>query len=114
MLSHGDELSRTQAGNNNAYCQDNELTWLDWELDDERRAFLAFVRRAFALRRANPLFARRAFFDGAAADKVVLAASGGRGPQRRGLAGPDAARARHAGRRQRGRRARRGRGSAAR
>jgi len=64
MLSHGDELSRTQAGNNNAYCQDNELTWLDWALDDERRAFLEFVRRAFELRRANPVFARRSFLTG--------------------------------------------------
>jgi isoamylase len=61
MLSHGDELSRTQRGNNNAYCQDNELTWLDWELDDERRAFLEFARRALALRRANPAFAREKF-----------------------------------------------------
>ncbi len=71
MLSHGDELSRTQGGNNNAYCQDNALTWLDWQLDDERRAFLEFVRRALALRRANPVFARRAFFDGDAARNVV-------------------------------------------
>ncbi len=71
MLSHGDELSRSQRGNNNAWCQDGPLTWLDWQLDDERRAFLDFVRRAFALRRANPVFARRAFFDGTAAKKVV-------------------------------------------
>ncbi len=71
MLSHGDELSRTQSGNNNAYCQDNALTWLDWALDDERRSFLDFVRRAFALRRENPVFARRTFFDGEAARDVV-------------------------------------------
>jgi glycogen operon protein len=68
MLSHGDELSRTQGGNNNAYCQDNALTWLDWALDEEKRELLAFVQRAFALRRANPVFARRRFFDGEAAD----------------------------------------------
>ena len=71
MLSHGDELSRTQAGNNNAYCQDNELSWLDWALDDERREFLDFMRRAFALRRQNPVFARRRFFDGEATRNVV-------------------------------------------
>ena len=62
MLSHGDELSRTQRGNNNAYCQDNELTWLDWSLDPRRERFLHFVQRAFALRRANPVFARERFF----------------------------------------------------
>jgi glycogen operon protein len=61
MLSHGDELSRTQRGNNNAYCQDNELGWLDWRLDDERRAFLDFARRLLALRRANPAFATTRF-----------------------------------------------------
>jgi isoamylase len=62
MLSHGDELSRTQSGNNNAYCHDGPLTWLDWSLDARRAEFLAFVRRAFALRGANPGFARERFF----------------------------------------------------
>jgi glycogen operon protein len=71
MLSHGDELARTQAGNNNAYCQDNAQSWLDWALDDERREFLAFVRRAFALRRQNPVFTRRRFFAGDALHNVV-------------------------------------------
>jgi glycogen operon protein len=64
MLSHGDELSRTQGGNNNAYCQDDETTWLDWDLDDRRRRFLDFVRRIFEIRRDNPVFRRRAFFSG--------------------------------------------------
>ena len=64
MLSHGDELSRTQAGNNNPYCHDGPLTWVDWSLDERRRSFLAFVRRAFELRHANPVFAREKFFDG--------------------------------------------------
>jgi glycogen operon protein len=64
MLSHGDELSRTQRGNNNAYCQDNETTWVDWDLDERRRAFLDFVRRVFAIRRDNPVFRRRRFFSG--------------------------------------------------
>jgi glycogen operon protein len=61
MLSHGDELSRSQAGNNNPYCHDGPLTWLDWSPDERRRDFLAFVRRAFALRAASPLFARDRF-----------------------------------------------------
>ncbi len=64
MLSHGDELSRTQAGNNNAYCHDSELTWLRWELDRAQSEFLAFVRRVMALRREHPVFRRRRFFRG--------------------------------------------------
>ena len=55
---------RTQRGNNNAYCQDNEITWLDWDLDDDRRAFLAFVRQVISLRAAEPVFRRRTFFHG--------------------------------------------------
>ena len=64
MLSHGDELSRTQQGNNNGYCQDNELTWLDWRLDGSQLRFLDFVREAFRMRRENPAFRRRRFFAG--------------------------------------------------
>ncbi|WP_305072872.1 glycogen debranching protein GlgX [Propionivibrio sp.] len=64
MLLAGDELGRTQRGNNNAYCQDNELSWLNWELSAEDRQFLAFVRRAIALRKAHPVFRRRSFFQG--------------------------------------------------
>jgi glycogen operon protein len=64
MLSHGDELGRTQRGNNNAYCQDNDITWVDWDLDAEARELLAFTRRVFALRLANPVFLRRSFFSG--------------------------------------------------
>jgi glycogen operon protein len=66
MLAAGDELGRTQRGNNNAYCQDNETSWLDWSLDDERRALLAFVQRMIALRREHPAFRRRDFFQGRA------------------------------------------------
>ncbi|HVS16688.1 MAG TPA: glycogen debranching protein GlgX [Thermoanaerobaculia bacterium] len=51
MLSHGDEMGRTQAGNNNAYCHDDATTWVDWLLDDERRELLELTRRVFALRR---------------------------------------------------------------
>ena len=54
FISAGDELGRTQQGNNNAYCQDNELSWLRWELTPEQADFLEFVRRAIALRRNQP------------------------------------------------------------
>ncbi|MFG3284471.1 glycogen debranching protein GlgX [Streptomyces sp. NPDC048111] len=61
MLAHGDEMGRTQGGNNNAYCQDNEVSWVDWDLDDERRGLLDFTRRAVALRHAHPGLRRRHF-----------------------------------------------------
>ncbi|MGW2482616.1 glycogen debranching protein GlgX [Streptomyces sp. NPDC001571] len=68
MLAHGDELGRTQGGNNNAYCQDSEISWLDWELDDERRELLDFARRAVALRHAHPGLRRRHFPVGSTPD----------------------------------------------
>ena len=62
LLLGGDELGRTQRGNNNAYCQDNAITWFDWsKLDDD---LLAFTRRLIALRRAHPVFRRRRFLVG--------------------------------------------------
>ncbi|GAB1820636.1 glycogen debranching protein GlgX [Herbidospora sp. RD11066] len=61
MLSHGDELGRTQGGNNNAYCQDNEIAWVDWT---ENWLFLDFTRRVSKLRREHPVFRRRRFFYG--------------------------------------------------
>jgi len=64
MLSHGDELGRTQLGNNNAYCHDGPLTWVDWDLDNDRRELLEFTRGVFALRRANPVLRRGSFFSG--------------------------------------------------
>ncbi len=64
MLAHGDEIGRTQRGNNNGYCQDNEITWMDWHLDDERRALLEFTRRLVRLRRDHPLLHRRRFYEG--------------------------------------------------
>jgi isoamylase len=64
MISGGDELSRTQQGNNNAYCQDNEISWTDWTLTDERRAFLEFCRRAIRLMRNYAVLRRRRFFHG--------------------------------------------------
>jgi isoamylase len=66
MLCGGDEVHRTQGGNNNAYCQDNELTWTNWDLDDTRRALLDFVCRLTELRRDYPTLRRRKFFQGRA------------------------------------------------
>jgi isoamylase len=65
MLSHGDELGRTQQGNNNAYAQDTPLAWVDWRLDDERQELLDFTRRLLALRAGAPVFRQRSFFTGA-------------------------------------------------
>ncbi len=66
MIAHGDEIARTQQGNNNAYCQDNEITWMDWGgpggLDDERAALLDFTRKLVRLRLDHPLLHRRRFF----------------------------------------------------
>jgi isoamylase len=62
MLCHGDELGRTQGGNNNGYCQDNEMTWIDW--DHVESDLVAFTRRVSDLRRDHPVFRRRRFFDG--------------------------------------------------
>ncbi|HUF36115.1 MAG TPA: hypothetical protein VMN37_09205, partial [Gemmatimonadales bacterium] len=62
MLSHGDELGRTQSGNNNAYCQDNPLTWIDWRLSPLQEQLLEFTRAVFAIRAANPVLRRRRFF----------------------------------------------------
>jgi isoamylase len=63
MLSHGDELGRTQAGNNNAYCHDSPLTWIDWRLTPEQRQLLQFTRTVFAIRAATSALRRDAFFD---------------------------------------------------
>jgi glycogen operon protein len=62
MLVAGDELGRTQLGNNNAYCQDNEISWLDWERQDEE--LLRFTERLLALRGRHPIFRRRRWFQG--------------------------------------------------
>ncbi len=64
MLLAGDERGRTQRGNNNAYCQDNEISWLDWNEAPEREQLFEFTRRLIALRRAHPVFRRREFFQG--------------------------------------------------
>ncbi|MGE5506491.1 MAG: glycogen debranching protein GlgX [Actinomycetota bacterium] len=62
MMLAGDEFGRTQRGNNNAYCQDNEISWVDWNNVDEET--LQFVRALVALRRAHPVFRRPRFFEG--------------------------------------------------
>ena len=62
MISGGDEIGRSQKGNNNAYCQDNELSWFDWENLDE--SLLNFTRNLIALRRKHRIFARRKWFQG--------------------------------------------------
>jgi glycogen operon protein len=62
MVLAGDEIGRTQLGNNNAYCQDNEISWVHWEAAD--RELLAFARRLSALRHEHPVFRRRRFFEG--------------------------------------------------
>ena len=66
MLLAGDERNRTQQGNNNAYCQDNELSWFDWNLGPEARDLLAFTKQLIALRRQHPVLRRRSFFQGRA------------------------------------------------
>jgi glycogen operon protein len=64
MLLGGDELSRTQKGNNNAYCQDNAVSWLDWSLDERRQKLLDFVTRLIWLRQGEPVLHRKRFFRG--------------------------------------------------
>jgi isoamylase len=64
MLAHGDEMGRTQLGNNNVYCQDNELAWMDWELDPDQEELLDFTSHLIDLRRQHPAFRRRRFFAG--------------------------------------------------
>ena len=63
MLLGGDEMDRTQRGNNNAYCQDNEITWFDWAGADQE--LLAYTGKLVAFRKAHPVFRRRRFLAGA-------------------------------------------------
>jgi glycogen operon protein len=73
MLSMGDEVRRTQAGNNNAYCQDSPLSWMPWDVPEDGAAMAAFTARLVALRRAHPVFRQQLFFLGrpVAEDGVV-------------------------------------------
>ena len=70
MIAAGDELSRTQGGNNNSYCQDNELSWVRWDLGDRERGFLEFARRVSEFRRKHPNFRRRSYYEAHRADGV--------------------------------------------
>jgi isoamylase len=64
MMLSGDSVGHTQNGNNNAYCQDNELSWINWNVSETDQELLAFTRRMIALRKSHPVFQRRNFFQG--------------------------------------------------
>jgi len=66
MLLSGDEVGHSQQGNNNTYCQDNELTWLNWDFDEKAQELLAFVQKLISIRHEQPVFQRRRFFHGKA------------------------------------------------
>ena len=67
MICGGDEIGRTQQGNNNAYCQDNEISWYDWKLDDRKKSLLGFTTKLIELRKAHPNLRRRKFYQ----DRVI-------------------------------------------
>jgi isoamylase len=64
MMLGGDEIARTQNGNNNAYCQDNETSWFNWNLDENERVFLSFTRNLISFRKEHSVFRRKRFFQG--------------------------------------------------
>ncbi len=64
MICSGDEYGRTQFGNNNVYCQDNEISWFNWEWEDKHREFFEFTRNLISITRKSPVFHRRRFFQG--------------------------------------------------
>ena len=64
MITAGDEIANSQSGNNNAFCQDNAISWIDWKLDDTRRRLLDFARMLVRIRREHPVFRRKKFFQG--------------------------------------------------
>jgi isoamylase len=68
MLSGGDELGRTQKGNNNAYCQDNEISWYQWDLNEDDKAFLEFIQKLIVIRKEQLVIHRKTFFKGSGAD----------------------------------------------
>jgi glycogen operon protein len=71
MLLAGDEFLRTQRGNNNAWCQDNDTGWVHWDLDRRRTEFLRFARMAIALRKRHPALRRGTFFHGPGPDRAL-------------------------------------------
>src|ERR1700712_980281 len=72
MLLGGDEVCRTQGGNNNAWCQDNEISWFEWSVGEEGEALLSFTKRAIALRQEHPVFRRRHFLLGTPSEATGL------------------------------------------
>ena len=72
MILGGDEIGRTQNGNNNAYCQDNSISWYDWNLNEEQESFLKFVRELIQLRKNNPLLQRDQFFREDSSEKEIV------------------------------------------
>ncbi|HKT71863.1 MAG TPA: glycogen debranching protein GlgX [Steroidobacteraceae bacterium] len=72
MLLAGDECGRTQGGNNNAYCQDNEISWMDWNLPEEGQALITFVKRLTVLRRRYPILRRNRFLTGAVNERIGI------------------------------------------
>ncbi len=71
MLSGGDELGRTQKGNNNAYCQDNEISWYQWDLNEDDKNFLDFVQKLITIRKEQLVIHRKTFFKGSGADGAM-------------------------------------------
>jgi isoamylase len=88
MIVGGDELGRTQQGNNNAYCQDNPITWFDWSAVD--KDLLAFTRRLVAVRQTHPVFRRRRFLIGAEAAELLWFTPAGTPMTEAGWRDPDA------------------------
>lgn len=80
MLLAGDEFSRTQQGNNNAYCQDNEVSWIDWNLLEQNRDLHVFARKLIAFRKAHPALRRTAFFRGESSADIAWLGPEGRPP----------------------------------
>jgi glycogen operon protein len=70
MIAAGDELGRTQRGNNNAYCQDNEVSWINWRLASDEQEFHGFVTRVIGLRSLHPVFRRTDFYRGDGGDEL--------------------------------------------
>ena len=91
MLLGGDEFRRTQRGNNNAYCQDNEVSWFDWSLLEKHEEIHRFTRGMIAFRRAHPVLRREAFYADADYKVVRAKRSGSRlgGSAAEGLRVPD-------------------------
>ena len=80
MLLGGDEFGRTQQGNNNAWCQDNELSWYDWEHEEWQHELADFTRRLIALRRDHVVFRRRSFLARRRRGATACPTSGGSAP----------------------------------